>query len=422
MKQAFQLALLSAANIGLTFFFQWYVLTELGASSETDALFAGMTIPTLALAVISGSLIHVLVPLLAGENQQDLRRNAWTFATLIGGFFGALALLLAATATWWVPLTVPGFDLSTQTLTIALTQIQLIGMVLAAINGVQSAAYHAQQKFLWADFAPVFAGGLTIPALMWALPRYGAIGAAWLTVARLAIQTLLLAPTLGRPCKPHINSPAMTQAWKRIKPLLLGTAYYKTDPLIDKLLLSSTSSGSLSLYHLAQQICGAGSQILSRAITNPSIPALSTLHKSGKPTQFRHIYLKKLTELIFVSGLAMVVMLTVGEDALRIILGHGNLTEEKLRELWWMMLWLGGVLVGGALGQLSSSSFYALGNTTTPTKIGIYSYTGYIPAKILIFLTFGIPGLALSSSAFAVANFMLQHAQLKRTYLSRAEG
>ena len=59
MKQAIQLGTLSAANIGVAFLFQWYVLTHLGPGIETDALFAGMTLPQLVLAVISGSLMHV---------------------------------------------------------------------------------------------------------------------------------------------------------------------------------------------------------------------------------------------------------------------------------------------------------------------------------------------------------------------------
>ena len=56
---------LAGANILLTLLFQWYVITQLGVGIETDALFAGMALPTLILSVVSTSLTHVLVPLLA---------------------------------------------------------------------------------------------------------------------------------------------------------------------------------------------------------------------------------------------------------------------------------------------------------------------------------------------------------------------
>src|SRR5680860_285104 len=136
MKLTLQLGTFSAANIGIACLCQWYVLTQLGPGMETDALFAGMTLPQLVLVVISGSLMHVLVPLLAGEKEDRLRHDAWGFLALVGSVFGLLAVVLYATAPWWIPLTVPGFSDAGQDLTVDLTRIQLIGMVFAAINGV----------------------------------------------------------------------------------------------------------------------------------------------------------------------------------------------------------------------------------------------------------------------------------------------
>src|SRR5512139_2118784 len=104
-----RLGFLSASNILAAFAFQWYVLTRLGSGAETDALFAGMTIPQLLLAIVSDSLMHVLVPLLSGEDRERSRHDAWGFAALVGGLFALLALLFSATAQWWVPLAAPGF-------------------------------------------------------------------------------------------------------------------------------------------------------------------------------------------------------------------------------------------------------------------------------------------------------------------------
>ena len=108
MKQTLQLGTLSALNIGITFLFQWYVLTRLGPGMQTDALFAGMTVPQLVLAVISGSLMHVLVPVLAGEDLDRLLDDAWGLLILVGGFFTALFVLLFAGAPWWDPEIRPG--------------------------------------------------------------------------------------------------------------------------------------------------------------------------------------------------------------------------------------------------------------------------------------------------------------------------
>ena len=414
MKLAIKLGALSAANIGIAFLFQWYVLIQLGPGVETDALFAGMTIPQLVLAVISGSLMHVLVPLLSGEREDRLRHDAWGFITLIGGLFGLLAVLLYAAAPWWVPLTVPGFDKVGQILTVELTRIQLIGMVFAATNSVQWAAYHARQQFLWAEFTPILANAFAFLLLIWALPRFGVVAAAWIATLRMGVQTLLLAPGMGRPIRPDLKSPAVREAWQRIKPLLLGTTYYKTDPFVDRYLLSMTSSGSLSLYYLAQQIVGAVSQVLSKAIAVPLVPALSMLHKAGDTAGFRGIYHRKLMQVGVLSIAGLLVFWLIGQGILTILVGHGNVSASNVAELWWIVIWLGGMFIGGAAGQICSSSFYACGDTVTPTRISMFTYTVYIPGKVILFYFWSVAGLAVATSIYYMANLSLQIYLLRR--------
>lgn len=414
MKQAIQLGAYSAANMGLVILFQWYVFTEMGPGIATDALFAGMTIPQLVLGVISFSLMHVLVPLLAGEDDNRLRHDAWAFFFLVGGSFGLLAVALYTLAPWWVPLTVPGFSAAGQLLTVDLTRIQLVGMAFTAVNGVQWAVYHSRQKFLWAEFTPVLASALALMLLVWVLPRYGITAAAWLLALRAAALTLLLAPGMGRPVCPDLGSPAVRQAWHRTKPLLMGTAYYKTDPLIDRFLLSTAISGSLSLYYLAQQIYGAINQIFNKAIVAPLVPALSMLHKSGNEAGFRKVYRQKMFQAGSICVLGMLILIFLGQAALNLLVGHGKVDSANVVELWWIMVWLGGVFIGGGLGQITASSFYARGDTTTPVRISILTYTAYIPFKVAAFYLYGVIGLALVTSIYYVVNLSLQIFFLER--------
>jgi putative peptidoglycan lipid II flippase len=409
MKQTIQLGVLSAANTVLSFFFQWYVLTQLGAGAVTDAFFAGMTVPQLVLVVISGSLTHVLVPILAGEDGKRQRQDAWSLIILVGGLFGLIATLLSVTASIWIPLTVPGFDNAGKTLTEELTRIQLIGMVFAAINGVQCSVYYAREQFIWTELVAIFSSLIALPLLVLALPRFGIIAAVWISSLRLVLQTILLTYGMGRPVCPDLHSVAVKQVWLRIKPLFLGASYYKTDPLVDRFMLSSASSGSLSLYFLAQQIYGAISHVLEKAVASPLIPILSKLYKQGNKAGFRQVYLQKI-KLIVIIGLTCVFLIfLMGQDLLRLVVGHGNITSNNINELWWVMIWLCGMFVGGVAGQISSSAFYASGDTKTPTRIGIYSYTLYIPLKVILFYFFGVMGLAITTSVYILVNLFFQN-------------
>lgn len=418
MKQSIQLAILSSANLGITFLFQWYVLVQLGPGMESDALFAGMTIPQLVLAVISGSLMHVLVPILAGEDEDRLRHDAWALLVLIGALFGMLAVALHVTASWWVPLTVPGFDEAAKHLTIELSRIQLIGMVFTAINGVQWAAYHARQRFIWAEFSPFVSSVITFALLIWALPRFGVMAAAWLLSLRMALQTLLLLPGMGRVVRPNLTSSAIQQTWQRLKPLLLGTAYYKTDPVVDRFLLSTATSGSLSLYYLAQQIYGAISQIINKAIVAPLVPVLSTSYKKQDSELFRKIYRRKLFQVAIAGFLGLLFFAVLGRQFLSILVEYRKVSGQDVELLWMMMLLMSGQFVIGNLGMVMTSMFYAVGDTKSPTIVGIYAYTFGIFFKISLFYWMGNLGLALGVSIyFLISLILMQNKITEKKYV-----
>ena len=174
MKQTLTLALLAGANILMTLLFQWYVITQLGLGIGTDALFAGIAVPQLILMVVSSSLTHVLVPLLATENELTFRQNAWGFFLSVSGLFTVLALILFATATYWVPWLVPGFSGPARVLTISLTRIQLISMILTASASVLWSVYHARKRFIWVELSTLLSNVIALVLIFKLLTTYGA--------------------------------------------------------------------------------------------------------------------------------------------------------------------------------------------------------------------------------------------------------
>src|SRR6267143_1799949 len=153
MKQTVTLAFLAGANILVTLAFQWFVITQLGVGIETDALFAAMAVPQLILLVISSSLTHVLVPLLAVEDESTFQQNAWGFFLGISALFTALAAVLFFSAGYWVPWLVPGFSKAGQQLTVSLTRIQLVSMIFTASVSVLWSVYRARQRFIWVELS-----------------------------------------------------------------------------------------------------------------------------------------------------------------------------------------------------------------------------------------------------------------------------
>jgi putative peptidoglycan lipid II flippase len=415
MRRAVTLGGLSGVNVLLSFLFQWYIFTHLGPGRETDALFAGMVVPQLILMVVSGSLTHVLVPLLSSDDDPTFHRDAWMFFQGILLLFGTLGGVLMLLAPHWVGWIVPGFDAETVRFTVGLVRIQLIGMVFTAGTSVLWSAYHARQRFIWAEASPILASVMTFPLLVWSLPRLGVAAAAWTLVLKLGIQMAFLLPGLGRYHRPRFRTAAAREAWRRIRPLLLGTSFYKTEQLVDRFLASMASAGSLSLLHLSTQLYGAGHQVLNTAVAAPMVPLLARHAKANDWSSFRDLSRHRLRLMLALTAAGLLVLLLAGRPILSLLFEHGRFNGAEIQQLWILLVALSGTWIGGAAGQILSTSFYAKGDTVTPTRIGVIGYTAGIGLKIGGFYAFGVVGIAAGTSIYLLFNAVVMAVFLHRS-------
>ena len=414
MRLGVILGLCAGSNIVLTFFYQVFVLTSIGPGAQTDALFAGMVLPALLLAVVSGSLTHVLVPLLATQEPRKFSVDAWSFFQGIGILFTGLFIILALTAQLWVHWTVPGFDHPTRLLTVNLVRIQLAGMVFTAVNSVLWSVYHARQKFIWAELSPLLATGCGFMFLVWGISRWGVYAAAWAMVLRIILQTAMLMPGLGPYRQPDFRRESMKTAWRRICPLLAGTTYYKTDQLVDRFLASMAPSGQLSLLHIAQQIYNAGNMILGRAIGNPMVPQLAQHASQRAWPEFKQTMNTRLWWVICITVPVSIGIFLYGQPLLALLFGYGRFKLSNVIDLKWLLIALSGVWVGGAAGQILSTSFYAKGDTRTPTWIGVIGFTLGLTFKVAGFYYWGVFGIAIGTSAYYLLNAVWMKVAMNR--------
>jgi putative peptidoglycan lipid II flippase len=297
----------------------WYVVTRLGVGIETDAFFASGALPQLIFLVASFSLTQVLVPLLATEDEKTFRRDSWAFFLGVSGFFSLLAIFLFVTAGIWVDLIVPGFDQQGRDLTITLSRIQLLAMIGNASVVVLWSVYYARQKFLWAESSSVIANAVGLVVLFWTLPRYGIAAAAWATVVTLALKVALLMPVLGAWQKPQWNSYAIVEAWRRIKPFLLGQTYAKS-VRCRSVSYPLTVAGNLSLLYIGRKV--AGDQLISPGRSQRHLCRVWRRGKAGE--WFRHVYRQRLLPMLADASLHRTIL--HGRAFLRLL--TGGITEN----------------------------------------------------------------------------------------------
>jgi len=412
---------LSSCNSILAILGPWYVVTRLGMNVETDAFFASAALPQFIFLILSATLVHILVPLLATKDEEDFLADARSSFLTITLIFGLIALVLFIFIDLWVPVLVPGFSAAGKDLALELTRIQLISMVLNAGIVTLWSSYYARRNFIWVELSTLVANVAALLLLVDTLPRFGIQAAAWAVVFNNSLKLIFLLPILGRGRRLKWNPSMAAETWRRLKPLLPGQVYLRTDPLVDRHLTSMTSAGGLSLFYIGQQIFSTINQILYKAVASPMTPGLALDAKEGDWEKYRHGVRQRLLMVLALTVSGCLLLLLTGRPILHLAIGHGGVTSENVQTLFLIMLSLSGVLVGGAALQVTSVGFYALGDTRTPTLLSAAIFTIYLPFKVLIFMRYGLTGMAVTMSVYSVTSFLVQSIVLEKAFERRLD-
>jgi putative peptidoglycan lipid II flippase len=413
-RGAVVLAVLAAVNTLIAAGYQWLPLVVVGPGAATDALFASLIPPQLFLAVVSGGLTSVLTPLLAIQNRAEFSRVAWTFLQVSAALAFVLNALLFVTAPVWVGWVVPGFTAPQRDLTATLLRIQLVGSIFLLPLSVGWSAYYARHRFVWADASAALAGLVGLAIMLPLILRYGVIGVAYATVVRSILQLALLIPGLGAYSRPVLATSETRLVCRRLLPLVMGSLYYKADPLIERMLASFAPQGQLSLLHLAQQLYIAGNQIITKALVNPLVPQLAQLSAAHRWDAFRRKLQRRTGRIIVLTVACTIVFVIVGRPLLRVLLVHGRFTNDSAHYMYWLLIALTGTWIAGAVGQMLTVGFFAYGNTSTPTRVGVFGFSVGIVLKIAAFKAWGVMGLALAGSVYYILTSCLHTVFLAR--------
>ncbi|MEO5823157.1 MAG: lipid II flippase MurJ [Vicinamibacteraceae bacterium] len=419
LSQPAVLALLAGVNLLVTVGYQWLPVARLGVGASTDALFVSAIVPQVLLSVVSSGLTSVLTPLLATAGPDRFRVQTWTYAHGVG--LAALALngALFLAAPWWVVWLVPGFEAPARALTVDLVRVQLAGAVATMLLMVAWSADYARRRFVRVETSAILAGLVGLGVAMALLPRLGVHAVAWGMSLRSILQLALLVPGWGAYTRPDWRATGGRTAFARLLPLMGGATYYKLDPMVERVLASFAPAGQLSLLHLGQQAYAAGNQILTKAVVNPIMPALAELAAARIWPDFARLTWRRLAAVLIAAIAAWLALAVAGRPALALLLGHWlGLPEIALLHV--ILLALGGVWLGGAAGQVSTVSFFALGDTRTPTTVGVIGFTVAIPIKIVFYWWWGVVGLAVATSIYTAGNAIAHQILLHRAIGRRA--
>jgi putative peptidoglycan lipid II flippase len=231
-----------------------------GATPVADAFFVAFRIPNLMRQLFGeGALAASFVPVYTDTLEKRGREQALRFST---DLFSSLVIFLTVVAAagilfapWVVRIIAYGFTPGSETfeLTVILTRWMLPYLVFICAAALGMGILNSHGHFLAPALAPALLNVSIIAAALFVAPRLQVpiIALAWGVLIGGVLQLLLQVPFLAnRGILPRMTVPTLSPEIRRILimmgPAVLGVAVYQVNILVDTLLASFLSTGSIT--------------------------------------------------------------------------------------------------------------------------------------------------------------------------------
>jgi peptidoglycan biosynthesis protein MviN/MurJ (putative lipid II flippase) len=133
------------------------------------------------------------------------------------------------------------------------------------------------------------------------------------------------------------------------------------------------------------------------------VPALAARSASADGGAIDALVGRRVLLLLAVGAAGLLGMALLGAPVLHALFGGRRFADAQLASLWWLLLALGGLLLGMAPASVFASAFYASGNTRAPALAQSLVYTGGLLLRGLLFQRWGALGIAVAISLQTLA-------------------
>jgi len=185
-------------------------------------------------------------------------------------------------------------------------------------------------------------------------------------------------------------------------PVIIGVSVNQVNVLVDKSIASGIAVGGISALGYAQVVNGFVQGIFVEPVSSVMYPSISRMAADGDMETLSETLGNAVVYVLLMILPAMTGILVLSGPITRLIFQRGAFSDEAAiltsTALFFYSIGHGAY----ALRDLTSRTFYALGDTGTPMKNSIFGMVLNIILNIVLSRYLGIGGLALATSIAAI--------------------
>ncbi len=361
---------------------QILISNAFGTDQAIDAFYAASTYPDLIFSLVAGgALSSAFIPTFTGFLAKDDRASAWKLASSIVNIVLATLSLLSVLSALLAPqiirfILAPDFSADQQALAASLLRVLLIAPAIFGVSGLLMGILNSHQKFLLPALAPSMYWIGMIFGLLFLVPSMGIFGLAWGAVLGAALHLLVQLPDLFKlPAWTYLptfgfDNSAVREVGRLMGPRLLGVAVVQLNFVVNTIIASGLSEGSLSAIKYAFQIMTMPQVAIAQAIAIAALPTFSAQAARGEHGEMRTSLAATLRGVVLLSLPATLGLILLRDSVIAALFQRGEFDATSTQMVAWALLWYTAGLVGHSIVEILSRAFYALHDTKTPVLVG----------------------------------------------------
>ncbi len=388
---------------------------EFGTSIDSNAFFAANRFSEILFNLVAGGALgSAFIPVFTGLLAAEERQKAWKLASAIANLVFIVLLVLSLLAFFFAPQVVrfilaPGFSPEASALTASLLRVQVISSVIFGLSGLVMGILNSHQRFLLPALAPAMYQLGWILGIYLLRPALGIFGLAWGVVIGSLLHLLVQLPSLvrlpNRAYRPSLglDMPEVREVGRLMAPRLLGVAVVQLNFLINTLLASFQSPGSITAISLAFPLMIMPEAALAQSIAIAALPTFAAQVARKQFSEMRVSLSAALRVMLLLAVPASIGLILLRRPIVAILYQGNQFSADSTNLVAWALLFYAIGLIGHGLVEILSRAFYALHDTKTPVLIGIGAMSLNLVLSFLFTWLFRLWGL-MPHGGLALAN------------------
>lgn len=400
------------------------IASNFGLSIEADAYATASRITAQFFMTLGSAITATSIPIILHHLSKDDEKKAAYFVRNTMTTLIMITSVVTVLGIGFAPLLVKifafGFDQERTDMTIKLVKILFPILTMIPAIYLFVSVLQAHGKFSITSLISIPYNIIIISYLGFLAPKYGINGLAVATLFGWAAQGLLQIPFIrkrGFSIRPTLNlkDRDLQNLLRLIVPILLSSAVYNINMLIDNAIASTLTVGKLSALSYAFVVYTAISSTIIYGVSTVLFPNFAEFVIKDDTDGLKNALTTIIKGMLFLVIPMIFGVLALRLEITQIIYMRDEFTlKDAILTAGPLGFYMMG-MIGFAFQDIFNRVFYAFKNTQLPLKTSIISVSINIVLNITLVKYFDLNGLAMATSIAVVANgFMLFYALNKK--------